>query len=180
MGCTSSTEVITDPITGEVKTKKTLGGAYPGNRPATHAPYTPPTNQFQPTAGGTSQATAHFISTGGGNALKLVQQGPPNINNHKKPEFIQVTLPPGVSSGETIHVQAPDGRLNAIQVPPGMGPGSTFTVQFQDAPTSSSSSPSYPPPPTYNNPTTTTTNNGTTPPAPPRPDDGFASGFNRY
>jgi hypothetical protein len=37
--------------------------------------------------------------------------------------FNAVTLPNGVSAGQTIHVQAPDGRLNAIIVPPGFGPG---------------------------------------------------------
>ena len=41
-----------------------------------------------------------------------------------------VTLPAGVEPGQTIHVQAPDGRLNAIVIPPGFGPGSTFTVEF--------------------------------------------------
>ena len=44
--------------------------------------------------------------------------------------FPLVTLPDGVTAGQTIHVQAPDGRLNAIVVPPGFGPGSTFTVEF--------------------------------------------------
>jgi hypothetical protein len=34
-----------------------------------------------------------------------------------------VTLPDGVSEGQTIHVQAPDGQLNAIVIPPGFGPG---------------------------------------------------------
>jgi hypothetical protein len=41
-----------------------------------------------------------------------------------------VTVPQGVNPGDTIHVQAPDGRLNAVVVPPGMVSGSTFTVQF--------------------------------------------------
>ena len=41
-----------------------------------------------------------------------------------------MTLPPGVQSGDVIHVRAPDGALNAITVPAGMGPGSTFTVEF--------------------------------------------------
>lgn len=39
-----------------------------------------------------------------------------------------------MSPGDTIHVQAPDGRLNAIIVPDGMYPGSTFTVEFASAP----------------------------------------------
>jgi len=33
-------------------------------------------------------------------------------------------------AGQTIHVQSPDGRTNAIVIPPGFGPGSTFTVEF--------------------------------------------------
>lgn len=52
------------------------------------------------------------------------------IFNHPFFRFITVTLPPGVSSGDVIHVKAPDGRLNAIVVPEGMSPGSTFTVEF--------------------------------------------------
>jgi hypothetical protein len=65
-----------------------------------------------------------------------------------------VTLPSGVEAGQTIHVQAPDGRLNAIVIPPGFGPGSTFTVEF---------APEDVPPP----------------PKPEIPDsgDGFAAGF---
>lgn len=43
-------------------------------------------------------------------------------------------MPEGVNPGDTIHVQAPDGRLNAIVVPDGMYAGSTFTVEFADAP----------------------------------------------
>lgn len=45
-----------------------------------------------------------------------------------------MTLPDGVKPGDTIHVQAPDGRTNAIVVPPGMYAGSQFTVQFETAP----------------------------------------------
>ena len=55
-----------------------------------------------------------------------------------------------MNPGDTIHVQAPDGRLNAIVVPPGMYAGSTFTVQFDAGP-----SPVAPPPPApykYDNP----------------------------
>mmetsp|Transcript_20977 Transcript_20977/g.38100 ORF Transcript_20977/g.38100 Transcript_20977/m.38100 type:complete len:141 (+) Transcript_20977:3-425(+) len=44
--------------------------------------------------------------------------------------YISVTLPPGVTAGDIIHVKAPDGRLNAITVPHGMPSGSTFTVEF--------------------------------------------------
>jgi hypothetical protein len=46
------------------------------------------------------------------------------------PRCTIVTLPSGVSSGQTIHVQAPDGQVNAIVIPAGFGPGSTFTVEF--------------------------------------------------
>ena len=46
------------------------------------------------------------------------------------PHFLAVTLPEGVQAGQTIHIQAPDGRLNAIVVPPGFGAGSIFTVEF--------------------------------------------------
>jgi hypothetical protein len=56
-----------------------------------------------------------------------------------------VTLPEGVKPGDTIHVQAPDGRLNAIVVPPGMYPGSTFTVQFADGPPPAAPSAHNPP-----------------------------------
>lgn len=91
----------------------------------------------------------------------------------KPPQYISVTLPEGVTEGQTIHVQAPDGAVNAIVVPPGFGPGSTFTVEFappeEEAPGKSASganngysaTPSAPPPP-----------------PPPAGDDGFASGFN--
>ena len=50
--------------------------------------------------------------------------------------YYLVTLPDGVTAGQTIHVQAPSGKTNAIVVPAGMGPGSTFTVEFDagDAP----------------------------------------------
>jgi hypothetical protein len=41
-------------------------------------------------------------------------------------------LPEGVTAGQEIHVQAPDGKVNAIIIPPGFGPGSTFTVEFTD------------------------------------------------
>lgn len=83
-------------------------------------------------------------------------------------------------AGQTIHVQAPDGRLNAIVIPPGMTAGSTFTVEFAPAEAVPSSSPytsqaeskySEPAPPTQ----------GYAPPPPPSTttggDDGFASGF---
>jgi hypothetical protein len=49
-----------------------------------------------------------------------------------------VTLPQGVYPGDTIHVKAPDGRINAIIVPDGMFAGDSFTVEFADAPPPSS------------------------------------------
>ena len=66
--CTSSSEVITDPYTGQVKVKKRLGGAPPAlRRPqATLDAPTPQLNQ-----------PLHYVSYGGGNALYLM-----NMNNH--------------------------------------------------------------------------------------------------
>jgi hypothetical protein len=123
-------QVTTDPLTGQPKTKKTLGGAYPGQRRPAGTPYAPPASAFS-----NGQATVHFKAYGGGNALTLVQQdGSSNpasgIPVAKLPEYVQVTLPEGVTEGQTIHVQAPDGKVNAIVVPAGFGPGSTFTVEF--------------------------------------------------
>jgi len=92
-----------------------------------------------------------------------------------------VTLPPGVVSGQTIHVQAPDGRLNAIIVPPGFGPGSTFTVEFAPDPpaTFTASDPikkydnSYP----VAQATTSTDYNANNNTSNNNQDDGFATGF---
>ena len=100
-------------------------------------------------------------------------------------EYISVTLPEGVNPGDTIHVQSPDGRLNAIVVPDGMHAGSTFTVEFAGAPK---------PPPTavpvaapaaaaYSSTATDDFVSGfNAPPSasrshPSAPDDGFVSGF---
>jgi hypothetical protein len=106
--------------------------------------------------------------------------------------YYTVTLPEGVKEGQTIHVQAPDGKINAIVIPPGFGPGSTFTVEFapEEKPTSTTttSSSSYIPPTSteppketnyhtvvppvsssYNNNNNNNNNDG---------DDGFATGFN--
>jgi len=143
MGSGSSTEIITDPITGETKTKHKLGGAFPGSRRPVNAAYAPPASQFS-----NGQAISHFVSYGGGNALVLKQGGGPaipqigaSVATAKPPEYIQVTLPAGVEAGQTIQVAAPDGRLNQIVIPDGFGPGSTFTVEFADE--ESSSKPSY-------------------------------------
>jgi hypothetical protein len=134
MGCASSTQVTTDPHTGEKKTKHKLGGAYPGNRRQGNNPYTPPPSAFS-----NGQATAHFVNYGGGNALVLKQdsgvaQPQMGATPIKQPEYIQVTLPPGVHAGQTIRVAAPDGRQNEIVVPDGFGPGMSFTVEFADGP----------------------------------------------
>lgn len=174
MGVSSSTQNSTDYVTGKTKTKHKMGGSYPGNRRQANKPYTPPASQFS-----NGQATSHFVNYGGGNALVLKQGGlaQPQIGAMaaKQPEYIQVTLPAGVSAGQTIQVQAPDGRLNEIIIPQGFGPGSTFTVEFADAETSpyttATSTQSYGSAPTR-----------TTAPPPPSQqsdyDDGFASGFN--
>ena len=85
---TTTTKVVTDPYTGQEKEKKKWGGAYPGNRPPQHAPYTPDANQFNPV---TNQATSHFVSYGGGNALVLTNGPKPNSSSSSggKPQFVQ-------------------------------------------------------------------------------------------
>eukprot|EP00978_Attheya_sp_CCMP212_P017001 scaffold45028_cov51-Attheya_sp.AAC.3 len=162
MGCTSSTQTTLDPATGQEKKKKKSGGAYPGRR-GTAQPYVPPDHEFDAATGATSNVTAHFVSVGGGNALVLMNK--PNKGASQK-QFISVTLPDGVSEGDSIHVQAPDGQLNEIIVPPGMGPGSTFTVEFAPTPSEPTATAvamnpdtsvdapiatSYPSPPSYDN-----------------------------
>ena len=104
-----------------------------------------------------------------------------------------------MQAGQTIHVQAPDGRLNAIIIPPGFGPGSTFTVEFapeqaaaaaatnnhytdsrppplskpeQSSYASSAANPynnPYPPQPNYYPTTTATTTTSSSSPQPPPP-----------
>jgi hypothetical protein len=153
-------QVVTDH-NGHEKTKKTLGGAYPGQRPPQHQPYAPASSDYN--SNGT--AVAHFMAYGGGNALTLVRQDGSNKPEmgQAQPMLVQgkerereresahvnacyvslpipithtdtlcytVTLPAGVQAGQTIHVQAPDGKVNAIIVPQGLGPGSVFTVEF--------------------------------------------------
>jgi hypothetical protein len=169
-------------VTGEVKKKKKLGGAYPGQMGQQHAPYAPPASAFQ-----NGQATAHFVSYGGGNALTLVQPDGSTAPQHggSESKYVQVTLPDGVESGQKIHVQAPDGRVNEIIIPPGFGPGMSFTIEF---------APEHEAPPV--NPytkipaeqaavinDTRPAHGGYSSSAPPPPansgvDDGFASGFN--
>jgi hypothetical protein len=55
-------------MTGQEKTRKKLGGAYPGQRRPPNQPYLPPASEF----GKDGQAVAHFVAFGGGNALTLV------------------------------------------------------------------------------------------------------------
>jgi hypothetical protein len=85
-----------------------------------------------------------------------------------------VTLPEGVTEGQTIHVQAPNGKINAIVVPPGFGAGSTFTVEF--APDEKPVTAQQTAPPTKQE----TNYNTVVPPSSSvsHGDDGFASGFN--
>lgn len=47
-------------------------------------------------------------------------------------QFI-VVVPPGVSSGQTLHVRSPDGQTLATVVPPGTGPGASFLVSYAPA-----------------------------------------------
>jgi hypothetical protein len=70
-------QIHTDPHTGQETKRKRLGGAYPGQRRPQHAPYQPPGAAF----GNGDQATAHFVSYGGGNALVLQ-----NSNGPSRPE----------------------------------------------------------------------------------------------
>lgn len=177
MGCTSSTEVVTDPITGQEKIKKKLGGAYPGQRPPQHSQYAP--SDFN-----NGQATAHFIQYGGGNALVLGDGPNPTSvqpqHGQAEVQYVSVTLPAGVNPGDTIHVQAPDGRLNAIVVPSGMYAGSTFTVQFETGPTAVAPSKFENPPIAASAPAEPEFSFGAEPEialAQPAAQDDFASGF---
>jgi len=117
----------------------TNAATYPGNNRSTKPSYQPSADEYKQVNSTTAVADAHFVACAGGNALKLV--GKPNRAEDSgsggfawagdgPPQYISVTLPPGVEAGDTIHVRAPDGRMNAISVPAGMGPGSTFTVEF--------------------------------------------------
>lgn len=94
-----------------------------------------------------------------------------------------MTLPEGVTEGQTIHVQAPNGKINAIVVPPGFGPGSTFTVEF--APDEKPATPSLQTAPLQPTKQPQETNyHNIVPPSSSvsqsnnQGDDGFASGFN--
>lgn len=168
---------------------------YPGSRIPAQAPYHPAANEFNKNG----QAMAHFVSYGGGNALVLQEGGPqvgavPVGNTKPSPEYVQVTLPPGVEPGQRIQVQSPSGRLNEIVVPHGMGPGSTFTVEFAEPEenkygshqttsyASNQTTSQYTPPSAV--PTTTfVPANDMLPASIPNgheQDDGFATGFNNH
>jgi hypothetical protein len=189
-------------VTGQTKTTHKMGGSYPGNRRQANKPYNPPASQFS-----NGQATSHFVSYGGGNALVLKENGlaQPQIGassygngkQDKQPQYVQVTLPSGVYGGQTIQVQAPDGRLNEIVVPSGFGPGSSFTVEFADETTAASHNNATNQSSSYGTSSYGTSSYGTTPassataapttamarPVPPPQssgndnDDGFATGF---
>jgi hypothetical protein len=79
-------QVVTDPHTGQQKTKHKMGGSYPGNRRTPNKAYTPNASEFN----SQGQATAHFINYGGGNALVLQQGGMAQpVVGKKKPSFVQ-------------------------------------------------------------------------------------------
>lgn len=69
-----------------------MGGAYPGNRRTPQQAYTPGASEFN----SQGQATAHFVSYGGGNALVLQQNGiaQPQAGQPvgKQPTYIQGEL----------------------------------------------------------------------------------------
>jgi len=53
-------------------------------------------------------------------------------------QLLAITIPPGMSAGQALTVQAPDGQRLQITIPPGMGPGQQLQVAIP---------PSAPPPP---------------------------------
>ena len=69
-----------------------MGGAYPGNRRTPQQAYTPGASEFN----SQGQATAHFVSYGGGNALVLQQNriAQPQAGQPvgKQPTYIQGEL----------------------------------------------------------------------------------------
>jgi hypothetical protein len=79
--------VVTDPHTGQTKTKKKLGGAYPGQRRPKKDTYVPDDSQF----GKDGKAMVHFKAYGGGNALTLVKQDGTNqpASGTAGPQYIQ-------------------------------------------------------------------------------------------
>lgn len=83
--------MVVDPKTGQQVAKHRLGGAHPGNRRTAMPVYTPGADEFNQQG----QATAHFVSYGGGNALVLQQHGvaqpQSGVPVGKQPEYIQGT-----------------------------------------------------------------------------------------
>ena len=83
-------QITSDPYTGQTRTKKQLGGSYPGQRPAQQAPYTPTANAFDANTG---TATGNFVAYGGGNALTLARPDgtalPPAMGMKPDKEYIQ-------------------------------------------------------------------------------------------
>lgn len=46
------------------------------------------------------------------------------------PQLLQVALPDGVASGQSLQVTAPDGQVLMVTVPDGIGPGDIFNVTY--------------------------------------------------
>eukprot|EP00978_Attheya_sp_CCMP212_P033457 scaffold135107_cov49-Attheya_sp.AAC.3 len=115
----STDESKKDPLLSS-PTKHERGiNLFPGERRALDAMYVPD-DQHDPPSGITLMKTR-------GNALAAFDP-----NNVEDSEVVEVTVPPGVKTGETIHVTAPDSsnRVVAAIVPEGMTSGSTFLVKF--------------------------------------------------
>ena len=68
---------------------------------------------------------------------QFTSTSPANKNGNNDSSLIQVTVPPGVLSGQKIHVVAPDGRIIEAVVPPDMSAGSSFIVRAPRHPQSS-------------------------------------------
>mmetsp|Transcript_42939 Transcript_42939/g.124145 ORF Transcript_42939/g.124145 Transcript_42939/m.124145 type:complete len:270 (+) Transcript_42939:64-873(+) len=62
-------------------------------------------------------------------AVDSAQDGPAKVAPTAGPVTLQIQVPAGVQPGQTIQVQAPDGRLLQVQVPAGVSPGQTLQVQ---------------------------------------------------
>ena len=131
-----------------------------------------------------SQILSHFVSQGNGRPLTPA----PNTNTANP---TKVTVPAGVSPGQTIRVQSPNGESHDIIVPSGQYSGSSFTVEFAAGGNNNygtstpntilppSNNPAYTPiaTPSHNN-YNTSSNYDSNYASNSRADDGFASGFN--
>lgn len=132
-----------------------------------------------------SQKLSHFVSQGNGSPLT------PASSARNEANMIKVTVPAGVSPGQTIRVQTPNGQTHDIAVPSQQYSGSSFTVEFSagnydnnmtTTPTTvlpPSNNPAYTSTATstYSN-YNTTSNYNTNYATNNRADDGFASGNN--